>query len=318
MSGTNGPPLSPSPRNFAGKGISIRFPSNLAGIRVRIGVVEYVSALVLQVVERKDMKKLLARTLILAFAALSTASMAQLITLSNGGSVAKINIGANSADGFDGLNDWRIAGGPNNVVQEVFGVKFVGAAFQDFNQLSAPTFSQPTADLLNVSYTSGNVDYATRYLLTGGAPNSADLSEVVTITNRNQTAISFSLFEYDFFSPGGNTGGTGTLLNSSTIRHANSGGYVTVGATNIPDRWMIDTTANVANAIFAGNLSNGSSPFNNAADLAFAFQWNVVINPGQTWQMSKDKLLAVPEPSTLIAFAGLAGIAVFRRRSKTS
>ncbi len=261
------------------------------------------------------MNKAIGRALILGLAAVSSGAMAQLVTLSNGGSTASFNVGTSAGNGNFGLNNWRIANGPNNVVQEVFAVTFPGAGVQTLNELSAPVFSQPTADLLNVQYISGNVDFQVRYLLTGGAPNSADLAEVVTIFNRNNGAVSFKFWEYDYFSPGGATGGTGTLLNSSTIKHTNNGWNVTVGATPIPDRWMIDTSGNVVNGIVAGNLTNANSPFSNPTDLAFAYQWNVTINPGETWQMSKNKLLqAVPEPSTMVALASLSALALFRRR----
>jgi hypothetical protein len=150
--------------------------------------------------------------------------------------------------------------------------------------------------------------------LTGGAPNSADLAEVTTLINRGNTPLVFSLYEYDYFRPGGVAGGTGTLLNSSTIQLANAGGTITVGATNIPDRWEIGVPANVVTDVLSGTLINGSSPFS-GNDVAFAFQWNVTVAPGQSWQMSKDKLLGapVPEPTTILAFGSLVALAVRRR-----
>ena len=59
-----------------------------------------------------------------------------------------------------------------------------------------------------------------------------------------------------------------------------------------------------------------TAPSFGPGDATFAYQWVVNINPGDAFLMSKDKVLAVPEPVSGIAFAGLAAIAVFRRRKK--
>jgi hypothetical protein len=78
---------------------------------------------------------------------------------------------------------------------------------------------------------------------------------------------------------------------------------------------MIDTTGNVVNAILGGTLTDSQSTFTNT-DLGFAFQWNVSVAPGTSWQMSKDKLLAVPEPASLLALGGLTLIVIRRRRNR--
>lgn len=262
--------------------------------------------------------RLSSRVLILALTALSAASYGQILSLANNGSTAQINAGTGTG-GNQGLFDWRIApGGLNFVTQQVYLFRVGTGAVATVNSISAPTISQPTADLATIGYASAasGFDLNFRYLLTGGPPASSDLAEIASLTNHGNTALTFSLFEYDFFTPGGSIGGTGTLLNSSTIRQVNGFGTVTVGATPIPDRWMIDTTGNVVNALVAGNLTNTGSPFTNANDLAFAFQWNVVVNPGQTWQMSKDKLITTPEPTSMIALAGMAAVLIRRRKSR--
>lgn len=252
---------------------------------------------------------------VLALATVSVSSFGQIVTLANGGSLAQINAGTGT--GLFGLNNWTIGAGPNNVAQQLYLIK-VGGVVNSFNQLSAPVIVQPTADLATITYTSGanSYDVATRYLLTGAAPNSADLAEVLTLTNRGTSALTFTLYEYDNFTPGGNIGGIGNLLNSSTIRETSLNASITVGATPIPSHWMIDTVANVQNTITAGNnLTDGTNGFTSGS-LAFAFQWDVTVQAGQNWQMSKDKLLAVPEPASMLTLGGLALLAVRRRRAR--
>lgn len=251
----------------------------------------------------------------LGLMALAAVSWGQTVDLVNGGSFATINAGSS---GTPGLVDWHIGNGPSNVVQQVYLFRVGNGPVNVVNSIGAPNVDQPTTDLATITYTSGAqfFDLSFRYLLTGAGGHNSDLAEIATLVNRGQTNLSFSLYEYDFFSPGGVQGGTGTLLNSSTIRQSNAAGMVTVGATNIPDAWMIDTSGNVATAILNGSLTNGSSPFTNN-DLAFAFQWNVNLAPGDYWQMSKDKMLQpVPEPASLLVLGGLA-LATLRKRRRS-
>jgi len=255
---------------------------------------------------------------VLALMSVAAASFGQVVNLVNDGSTASINAGTGT-QGNQGLFDWRIGGGPNFAVQQVYAFRVGTGAVNTVNTISAPTIVQPTPDLADIAYTSGAnlFDITFRYLLTGGSPNSSDLAEVTTLVNRGTTALTFSLYEYDFFRPGGVIGGTGTLLNSSTIRLANAGGSITVGATNIPDRWEIGPSATVVTDLLSGTLSNANSPFTSATDISFGFQWNVVVAPGQTWQMSKNKLIApVPEPATLVTVGSLALLAIRRRRAR--
>ena len=258
-----------------------------------------------------------ARSLIVAaLFALAGASYGQVVNLTNNGSFASINAGTGT-QGNQGLFDWHIGSGPNNVVQQVYAFRVGTGPVNTVNSISAPNIVQPTGDLADITYTNGTsfFDITFRYLLTGGGSSSSDLAEVTTLINRGNTNLVFSLYEYDFFRPGGVVGGTGTLLNSSTIRHQNAGGMVTVGATNIPDRWEINPSATVVTDLLSGTLTNANSPFTSPNDISFAFQWNVVVAPGQTWQMSKDKLLnPVPEPCSLLALAGLAAMTARRRR----
>jgi len=251
----------------------------------------------------------------MSVAALHTLAVGQVVTLADNGSVAQISAAAGG--GPSGLFNWTAGAGPNEVVRQSYYIRVGTGPIVDVAALSAPTISQPTAYLANIQYTNSsfaNFDISFRYLLTGGFPDGADLSEVTSVINRGTGPLQFSLYEFDYFAPGGTPGGTATLQNSSTIRQTNNGRSVTVGATGIPNHWMIGHVGDVQNAVNAGNLLDSSSPFT-AGDVAFGFQWDVNLAAAHTWQMSKDKILAaVPEPCSLV-ICGLALALVRRRKS---
>jgi hypothetical protein len=245
--------------------------------------------------------------------ALAGSAAAQVVDLANGGSLASINAGPN---GLSGLTDWRVANGDNQVVQQAYAYRVGNGLVNVVNTISAPAISQPTADLATIGYTSAAdaYDISFRYLLTGSA-SSSDLAEVVTLTNNGQSTLTYTLFEYDLFTLGGLPGGTATLQNTSTIHQSRAGIEVTVGATRIPDRYMISDSTSVVLSIFNGQLTNTQPSFS-GNDVAFAFQWDVTLAAGQSWQMSKNKILAVPEPTTLLALASIVASAALRRRKR--
>ena len=72
------------------------------------------------------------------------------------------------------------------------------------------------------------------------------------------------------------------------------------------------------NDMQTGTLSNNASQSN--GDLAWAFQWDKQISPGNSLLISKDKHLSiVPEPSTLVLFGigALSLLAFAWRRRQT-
>jgi hypothetical protein len=119
---------------------------------------------------------------------------------------------------------------------------------------------------------------------------------------------------------GGTIGGdTLYRLNSSTMRQIGDGATVTVGATGIPDHFEMGSPASVSATLFAAGFTDlddvDDTPLT-GNDLAWAWQWDFVIAAGSEAFISKDKILVVPEPATMLTLSGLFGLAILRRRKK--
>lgn len=259
----------------------------------------------------------------LALASLTVTSFAQsAFTLTSNGSSAEINPWFGGVGGFFGFRDWRMAsGGPNWMRQQHYFIQVDNGGIGIEAAISDPVVDQPTPDLATVTYHNenpeGNIEMSIRYLLTGAAPDSNTMSEAVTFTNLASTTRNFKIFDWVEFMPGGTLGGTGTQLNSSTLQQVNGTAVGTVGATNIPDRWMIGTESQLSSALSNGNLTNGSSPLT-ASNLVLAMQWNLTLAPGEHWQMGNQMIIqSAPEPASLLVLGGLAVLAARRQRNSS-
>jgi len=218
------------------------------------------------------------------------------------------------------LSDWFIDGTDHLFNQDYY--FRVGATPE------APIWSVGQATVTTISGNSVNVSYSTNvfrfditYTLVGGNGGSgtADLGEIVRVTNLTANPLPFSLFEYDDFDLNGTAGGdSAELVNTSTIRQWDGLTNALVGSTPPFNAWEIDAWPTILAKLNDGNvdnLSNSTSP-SGPGDLAFAMQWNRTIAPRGNFLMSKNKLIeVVPEPATIAVF-GLGLAALLRRRRK--
>jgi len=70
-----------------------------------------------------------------------------------------------------------------------------------------------------------------------------------------------------------------------------------------------------------GPTTLADNPGVGPGDATWAFQWDFLLNPGQTFQVSKDKRIgAVPEPASLLLLGSglLGGLKAVRRRRKAN
>lgn len=260
--------------------------------------------------------KVLARLALptLAFAVVSVAN-AQYVNLSDNGASVRIIAGGQLA----GLVDtWRMGGGPDNISEQSYWFRADGDNFERrLGDLGQSSFSQLLPNYAEFTYGSNVFDVTVRYLLTGSA-NSSDLAEVITITNKSNTRRSFTLFEYDDFDLAGNPNGdVATKLNSSTIRQFKGLTSVTVGATPIPNLMEVAGFPTILDELSDLNVDNLNPTLNSfgPGDATFAMQWNFGLEAGESVQMSKNKILVVPEPATMAAL-GIGVAALLRRRRK--
>lgn len=156
------------------------------------------------------------------------------------------------------------------------------------------------------------------YFFTGGQ-NTSDIGEQVRVKNNSGQVQHFELIEYDDFDLNGTTGDdTGHRNNANSISQydANVSLNAEVAVAPAANYTEVAGFPNLLNDITGagfGNLNTANSDY--TGDASFAFQWVFNLNPGQAFIMSKDKLLVVPEPGTLVAFGGLVALALRRRKA---
>jgi hypothetical protein len=257
------------------------------------------------------------------------------ITLANRNSTAIIDPGSQN-----GMFHWDIQG-QNQLHQQWFWFSVGPAAPAPINAISPPSITPGLGSLagryVDISYANAGFNVSLEYLLTGGAfaavnqVASADLTESITINNTSGAPLQFHFYQYSDFNlgaPGGDsvqltTDGSG-LFNSA----AQSDG-VNVLTESV-------TTANPSAShgeaglvpVTLNKLNNGVNPVvlnDNASagpgDVSWALEWDVTIDPGGSFLLSKDKHLnvqIVPEPSALVLLPiGLLALRTLRRRRST-
>lgn len=227
------------------------------------------------------------------------------------------NINPNTSAGMD---NWTVDG-INHLFQQWFWYRINNAAEQSIDTISAPVVQQPLANLAKITYNNGTIKVETTYLLTGGSAgsNHADIAESIRITNVGTFSYSVSFFQYTDFDIGG------TFSNDTVVRtNANAfqqwdgvfGASETI-ATPVAAHWQGGLFPTILNSLTDGNpttLTDTGSGL--TGDCSFAWQWDMTLNPGQTFLISKDKMI-VPEPGTFVALGiGLAGLLAARKRRK--
>ena len=267
----------------------------------------------------------------LAFYGFVWQSQAQ-ITLANRNSTAIID-----PVNHNGMFHWDIQG-QNQLHQQWFWFSVGLSAPAPIETISAPAITPGLGSLagryVDIAYANAGFNVSVEYLLTGGAPAAinqvatADLTESITINNTSGAPLQFHFYQYSDFNlgaPGGDsvqltTDGNG-LFNSA----AQSDGV------NLLTESV--TTANPSAShgeaglvpVTLNKLNNGVNPVvlndNPSAgpgDVSWALEWDITIDTGGSFLLSKDKHLnvqIVPEPSALGLLAvGFVAARCFRRR----
>ena len=180
-------------------------------------------------------------------------------------------------------------------------------------------------DTLFVRYLGAGFRTEVAYRLDGGAPGSfvSDLTEQISITNTGTGPLDFHFFQYCDFDLGGTSGGDSAVFTNANAVQQFEGAQVLTETvvTPVPDHREINFFAATLTALNDGVATtlNDLPPTGvvlGPGDVTWAYQWDVVIGPGLSFQISKDKnLVAVPEPTTL-SLAGLAVVAAASLRMR--
>ncbi|MBI5137399.1 MAG: PEP-CTERM sorting domain-containing protein [Nitrospirae bacterium] len=214
------------------------------------------------------------------------------------------------------LQDFWVRVGDEYREQQVSSLHYVGGLATNTN------IGDDRLDTLNVVYSGLGLEIDLTYVLRGGADGSqgSDLTEAILVRNTSDRARDVSFFQYSDFDLGGTAGNdTAQLVNANTVRQTDpTTVFNETVVTPAADLWEIAFYRDTFDRLTDGdadNLGNAESPL--TGDVTWAFQWDFLLNPGQTFLISKDKNIgAVPEPSTVLLMGtGLIALALWRRRA---
>jgi hypothetical protein len=255
-------------------------------------------------------------------------SEAQIVNLSDQNSSAQINLGSQA-----GMFNWTVDG-QDELAQQWFWLAVNNGAPASIDTISAATYSTSGTRLLETTYTGASASVEVDYLLTGSTPGSgsADIGETITLKNTSAAPETFHFYQYSDFTLNGTPNSQDTVQLGKNLRGkfdvadqqsgnvalsetvatpgADHGEVAVVGGTN--------STLARLNGGVPYTLNGNSGPLG-PARVSWAFEWDVTVNPGAEFLISKDKSIQlIPEPASLSLLSlGLVGLAARKlRRSK--
>lgn len=262
---------------------------------------------------------------VLLAAALSAAVAQAQVTLTDGNSVATVNLGGGA--GALGMNSWQV-NGVNQLNQQWFWAGLGTAPQRSIDTLGSLSFSS-SGNFLTATYTANAFSIRIDYLLSGGLAGgsdwTSDITESISIQNLTGSPLAIRFYQYSDFDLLGSAGGDSVKIyqNGSTFWRATqtkAGTGVSETIDNPGANWAEaalygQTLANL-NGAAAYNLNNNltAGPDN----VTWALQWDFVIPANGNQDVFKDKRLSVapiPEPGSFALIGlGVAALTIFRRR----
>jgi large repetitive protein len=271
--------------------------------------------------------------LLLLSVSLALESRATIYTLSHKNSEVKFDIGA----GGDKMYDWKINGADQlNQSGFYYRVGSTGPEYPLENLSAVPVVNAyqnlPTVSRLDLTYADANYSVRTLYTLTGQTVGTggATLAETITVANTSGSAVEFHLFQYNDFDLLGLLDGQNVVYTTNSVNGQYSIVTQTFGSSGIPFVQEKITSASPVIGHFEAatfsqtlvKLTDGDADdlddtvAAGPENVTFAYQWDVVLAPGGTFQISKLLEIKVPEPTSaaLITLGGLVLSWATRRR----
>jgi hypothetical protein len=248
---------------------------------------------------------------------------AQIFTLFDRNADASINTLSQQ-----GQFSWHI-NGVNHMYQQWFWFRAGNDAFERSIDTLAQVGAQaldsnplvdPRPDTLDALYQDPrfNIEINMRLRGADGGAVSSDIAEQVTITNTTQQPLPYHFFEYVDLDLNGTPQDSLVRINNGNTAQQFEGPFVASEAvvTTMPSHLETNFYPNTLNSLNDGlptTLNDNAGPLG-PGDLTWAFQWDLLIGPGQSVNISKDKIITpAPGSIALVATAGAFGL---RRRRR--
>jgi len=249
------------------------------------------------------------------------------VTLSDGGSVATVNVG-NS--GVLGMNSWTVGGiAQSQLNQQWFWYSLGDTAPQPINSIGTASVTYNAPNDVTVTYANSTITATIEYTLSGNGPTSgsADMSENISVVNNAANSVNLSFYQYSNFNllqnnnntvsiSGGPGAFTGAMQTAGGPGSTGIGEVIVAPDANHAEAAQVPQTLNELGGSSYLTLNDSTSA---TGDVSWAFQWDATLAAnGGEFDLSKDKGLSVtivPEPSSMALIApGLAALGFVRRR----
>ncbi|HNQ72051.1 MAG TPA: PEP-CTERM sorting domain-containing protein [Verrucomicrobiota bacterium] len=239
-------------------------------------------------------------------------------TLTDGASTALID-----ADSGAGMYSW-VVGGQEHLKKQWFYYRIGDTDYAaPINAISTSTLLGSAANILALNYANAQVSLTVTYVLTSSGQDSADIQETISVQNVSDSPLNFHFFQYSDFNLSGTSGDdTVVFLGSDSVKQTELSFGIQEG--------IISPSSSHLEAGFAGtggtldkllsipgyNLNDNGGPL--TGDVTWSFQWDHVLQAGESLEILKDKTLispVIPEPTTAaLILLGVAALAVSQRR----
>jgi hypothetical protein len=251
-------------------------------------------------------------------------SIAQIVTLTDAGSTATIDLGSSA-----GMNSWTV-NGQNQLNQQWFWYRTDGGIAQPINTIGGLQYQITGNNTLDAFYHNNQLNFEIIYTLIGGGINSgnANMTEQIMAINQSGSALDLNFYQYSNFNLLG-------VANDNVQIFGSPGDYNFVrqwnGSTAIQEAINSPSASAAAAALYNQTLNElNTTPGLNlngplaagSGNVTWALQWSQTLAAnGGEFDLTKDKslsILVVPEPSTVTIIAlgvGALGLALRRKLS---